>query len=259
VPGQGSGETAQAAFRAETAGEGKAAAWKPAEYGKRQQFTGWRKVIAERMTASVREVPHYTMNVEIDVTSAAGLISETRQQNGTRLTFLHLVMKAVALGAAAYPQVNAFCWSDGYELREEVNVGIAVDLGEKLLVPVVKDVHSSSITEIAGNTKLLVDKARADRLEPADIEGGTITITNVGVYNIHSGTSIIMQPQTTILYIGAVREVPAVHEGSIEIRKKMLLGGTFDHRLVHGGPGARFLDLVKSNLENLNTMLLNLR
>ncbi|MFW6180839.1 MAG: dihydrolipoamide acetyltransferase family protein [Spirochaetota bacterium] len=228
--------------------------------GARLPYTGWRKVIADKMTASFREVPHYTMSVEIDMTDAAALIAQAREDAGRpRITYLHLVMKALVTGIDLVPQVNAFCFTDGYELREEVNIGIAVDLGEKLLVPVVRRVGEKNLLEIAEETGRLVRKAREDRLEPRDVEGGTITLTNVGVYNIHSGTSIIMQPQSSILYLGVVREVPAVWEGSISVRRKMMLGATFDHRLVHGGPGARFLDQVKASLENLNQLLLRLR
>lgn len=228
--------------------------------GVRRPFAGWRKVIAEKMTASFREVPHYTMSVEVDMTDAAALIEQARGEAGQpRITYLHLVMKALVTGIDLVPQVNAYCFPDGYELRGEVNIGVAVDLGEKLLVPVVKQVREKNLLEIAAETGRLVRKAREDRLEPGDVEGGTITLTNVGIYNIHSGTSIIMQPQSSILYLGVVREVPAVREGSVVARKKMMLGATFDHRLVHGGPGARFLNQVKTSLEDLSQLLLMLR
>jgi pyruvate dehydrogenase E2 component (dihydrolipoamide acetyltransferase) len=228
--------------------------------GTRLPYTGWRKVIADRMTASYREVPHYTMSVEIDMTDAAALVEQARGDTGRhRITFLHLVIKALVAGIDLVPQVNAFCFPDGYELREEVNIAVAVDLGEKLLVPVVKQVREKNLLEIAEETGRLVRKAREDWLEPRDVEGGTITLTNVGVYNVHSGTSIIMQPQSTILYLGVVKKVPAVWEGSICVRKRMMLGATFDHRLVHGGPGARFLNQVKASLEDLNQLLPKLR
>jgi pyruvate dehydrogenase E2 component (dihydrolipoamide acetyltransferase) len=230
-----------------------------AVFGRKQHYGGWRKVIADRMTASAREVPSYTMSVAIDMTEAASLVEKAREEEGPRVTYLHLVMKAVAMGVRMIPQVNAFCYPDGFELREDVNIGIAVDLGEKLLVPVLRNVQNRSVLEIAGETGWLVRKAREDRLEPSDVEGGTITVTNVGVYNIHSGTSIILQPQSSILYMGVVREEPAVVDGCVAVRRMMMLGGTFDHRLVHGGPGARFLEDVKSHLENPSALVLRLR
>jgi pyruvate/2-oxoglutarate dehydrogenase complex dihydrolipoamide acyltransferase (E2) component len=103
-----------------------------------------------------------------------------------------------------------------------------------------------------------VTKARADELETQDISGGTITITNAGIYGIMYGTPIILQPQTTIISLGAVREVPSVINGSIAIRKKMIIVSSFDHRVVNGGPGARFLREVKTHLEDLNKLLLSM-
>jgi pyruvate dehydrogenase E2 component (dihydrolipoamide acetyltransferase) len=228
--------------------------------GQKTPFTGWRKIIADRMVSSVRSIPHYTMSVEIDVTNLAALIEESRREGkGPKLTYLPFMMKAIGLGIAAVPEVNAHCWEDGYCIQPAVNIGIAVDLGEKLLVPVLRDVTEKSVKTLAVEIMDLVQKAREERLQPRDIEGGTITLTNVGVYNIHSGTSIIMQPQVAIVYIGVVREVPVVVNGSVGVRKVMIAGGTFDHRLVNGGPGARFLDTIKGSLENLNRFVLELR
>jgi 2-oxoglutarate dehydrogenase E2 component (dihydrolipoamide succinyltransferase) len=104
-----------------------------------------------------------------------------------------------------------------------------------------------------------VKRARADKLEPKDIEGGTVTLTNVGMYHTVSATSIIMPPQVAILYMGYAREMPAVWEGKIEIRKIMSFGATYDHRVVNGAAGGRFLKKVKECLEDIGTFLLNAR
>jgi pyruvate/2-oxoglutarate dehydrogenase complex dihydrolipoamide acyltransferase (E2) component len=224
----------------------------PMPSGTKTPFTGWRKIIAERMVASVRSIPHYTMSVEIDVTDIAALIEKSRAEGkGPKLTYLPFVMRAMALGISQVPEVNAHCFEDGYTILQQVNIGIAVDLGEKLLVPVIRDVPHKTIRQLAAEILETVQEAREDRLQPKDLEGGTITLTNVGVFNIHSGTSIIMQPQVAILYTGAVREVPAVVNGQICVRRLMIAGGTFDHRLVNGGPAGRFLNTVKGGLENL--------
>jgi len=229
------------------------------QYGQKTAYSRWQKVIAERVAASARSAPHYTMSVDIDVTELAGLIARMKEKiEKPKITYLPFVMKALAAGIEIVPQVNAYCYDDGYVIHRDVHAGIAVDLGEKLLVPVVRGVRERSIIELAEDVQKLVEKARSEKLEPKDIEGATITITNVGVYNIHSGTSILFQPQSAIIYVGVVREEPAVHGGAIAIRKKMMLGGTFDHRLVHGGPGARFLNEVKHHLEDLNAFILNL-
>ena len=224
------------------------------------KFVGWRKVFAERMTASVRDVPHYNNAVEVDVTELSQMIAANRmKEDQPRLTYLPFIMKAVKVGIDLIPEVNAYCYDDGFVVQEDLNVGVAVDLGEKLLVPVVKNVNNKSILQLGEEIGEIITKARADQLEPNDITGGTITITNAGVYGIMYGTPIILQPQTTIMSLGAVREVPSAIEGSIELRKKMIIVCSFDHRVVHGGPGARFLKEVQTNLEDLNKLMLSMR
>ena len=226
---------------------------------KKVVFKGWRKVIADRMTSSVRNVPHYNNAIEVDVTDLSQIVSASREQKDQhRLTYLPFIMKAIKVGIDLIPEVNAYCYEDGFIIQDELNVGVAVDLGEKLLVPVVKDVKNKSILQLAEEIKALVTKARADELETQDISGGTITITNAGIYGIMYGTPIILQPQTTIISLGAVREVPSVINGSIAIRKKMIIVSSFDHRVVNGGPGARFLREVKTHLEDLNKLLLSM-
>lgn len=224
------------------------------------KFVGWRKVIAERMTESVRNVPHYNNAVEVDVTDLSKMIAANRMKDDQpRLTYLPFIMKAIKAGINLIPEANAYCYEDGFVVQDDLNVGVAVDLGEKLLVPVVKNVENKSILQLGEEIGEIISKARADQLEPKDITGGTITITNAGVYGIMYGTPIILQPQTTIMSLGAVREVPSAIEGSIELRKKMIIVCSFDHRVVHGGPGARFLKEVQAHLEDLNKLMLSMR
>ena len=224
------------------------------------KFTGWRKVIADRMTASVREVPHYNNAVEVDVTELAQMIAANKaQKDQPRLTYLPFIMKAIKVGIDLIPEVNAYAYEDGFVIQDGLHIGVAVDLGEKLLVPVIKDVKEKSILQLGEEVSAIIKKARADQLEPADITGGTFTITNAGVYGILYGTPIILQPQTTIMSLGAVREVPSAIDGTVEIRKKMIIVCSFDHRVVHGGPGARFMREVKEHLEDLNRLLLCMR
>ncbi len=224
------------------------------------KFVGWRKVIAERMTASVRNVPHYNNAVEVDVTDLSQMIAANRmKEDQPRLTYLPFIMKAIKVGIDLIPEANAYCYDDGFVVQDDLNIGVAVDLGEKLLVPVVKNVNNKSILQLGEEIGEIISKARADQLEPNDITGGTITITNAGVYGIMYGTPIILQPQTTIMSLGAVREVPSAIGGSIELRKKMIIVCSFDHRVVHGGPGARFLKEVQTNLEDLNKLMLSMR
>ncbi len=228
--------------------------------GQRVEFKGWRKVIADRMLESVQRIPHYTMSVEADVTGLSRLIGGLRERRPERRAgYLPFMMKAIGIGLREAPYINAFADSNGFTVQERLNIGIAVDLGEKLLVPVVRDVQDKSIWTLFAELQELVGRARADRLEAKDVEGGTITLTNVGMFGTIAATSIILPPQVAIVYMGAAREVPAVWEGRIEARTRMVFGATFDHRVVNGAAGGRFLKRVKQCLEDGNELLLHLR
>ncbi len=222
-------------------------------------LTRWRKVIAERMTSSWQEIPHHAQSIDIDVTHLAQYIAETKKDPSIpRLTYLPFLMKAIQSGIQVTPEINAHCFKDHYVIQKDLNIGIAVDIDGKLLVPVIKQVQDKSILELAGELSELVEKARTNKLAPKDVQGGTLTISNVGVLGLFSGFSIIVPPQTTIVCVGAVRDVPAVLNGSIEIRKKMFVTNSYDHRVIHGGPAARFFTDMKDKLENLNALLLKL-
>jgi pyruvate/2-oxoglutarate dehydrogenase complex dihydrolipoamide acyltransferase (E2) component len=227
--------------------------------GERIEFTGWRKVIADRMLASKTEIPHYTMSVEADVTDLSALIGRVLEEEGIKVTYLPFMMKALEVGIQAVPTVNAFCDGKGFTVLEDIHMGIAVDLGEKLLVPVIKHLREKPIFQLIEELESLIERTRSDRLEPRDVEGGTITLTNVGMFQIHSATSVILQPQVAIIYMGAAREEPGVRKGGIEIRRKMIFGATFDHRVVNGASGGRFLMKVKQCLEDTGTLAMSLR
>jgi pyruvate/2-oxoglutarate dehydrogenase complex dihydrolipoamide acyltransferase (E2) component len=166
------------------------------------------------------------------------------------------LMKAIQAGVNVTPEINAHCFGDHYVIRHDLNIGIAVDANGKLIVPVLKQVQNKSIGELAAELKSLAGRAREDRLEPQDVQDATITISNVGPLGLYSGFSIIVPPQTTIICVGAVREVPAVIDGSIKIRKKMFVTNSYDHRAVHGGPASRFFAEMRNKLENLKSLLL---
>jgi len=238
----------------------KAPAEKEPRTREKVKFIGWRKVIADRMAASVREAPHYDQAIEVDVTELFQMIAANRaREDQPKLTYIPFVMKAIQAGMAVIPEVNAHVEEDGYVIQDNLNIVVAVDQGEKLLVPVVKDVKDKTILQLGVELNAIIKKAREDRLEPQDLTGGTITITNAGVYGILYGTPIIFQPQTTIMSLGAVRDVPSVVGDRIEIRKKMIIVCSFDHRVVHGGPAARFMREVKEHLEDLNRLLFCMR
>jgi pyruvate/2-oxoglutarate dehydrogenase complex dihydrolipoamide acyltransferase (E2) component len=199
------------------------------------QFKGWRKVVADRMISSARNVPQASTLMEIDVMEIARMIASSKAgPDQVKLTYLPFIMKAIQFGIRVAPEINAYCYDDGFVFQKDLNIGIAVDLGEKLIVPVVKGVREKSILELAEEVRNLARKARAEKLEPKDVEGGTITITNLGPFGAYAAVPLILQPQTAIIGIGAVQEEPSVVNGSIEVRKKMMITGVFDHRVING-------------------------
>jgi len=224
------------------------------------KFTSWRKVIADRMLSSARNVPQASTIMEMDVTEIARLIASTKGgPDQIRLTYLPFLMKAIQVSLPVAPEINAYCYDDGFIVQRELNIGVAVDLGEKLIVPVVKRVTEKSILELAEEVRNLAEKARAEKLEAKDVEGGTITLTNLGPFGAYAAVPLILQPQTTIIGIGAALERPSVVNGSIEIRTKMMITGVFDHRVINGASGARFLREVKMRLEDPKALILKMR
>lgn len=227
--------------------------------GEKIPLTSWRKVIAERMTSSWREIPHHAQSVDIDVSMLSQYLAETKGDKSIpRLTYLPFLMKAIQAGIKITPEINAYSYEDHFVLQKDLNIGIAVDVDGKLLVPVIKNVQKKSILELAEELSSVVQKTRSNTLTPQDVQGGTLTLSNVGALGLYSGFSIIVPPQTSIICMGAVRDVASVENGSIEIRKKMFVTNSYDHRAVHGGPASRFFIEMKNKLENLNSLLLQL-
>jgi pyruvate/2-oxoglutarate dehydrogenase complex dihydrolipoamide acyltransferase (E2) component len=224
------------------------------------KFTSWRKVIADRMISSARNVPQASTIMEMDVTEIGRLIASTKGgPDQVRLTYLPFIMKAIQVSLRVAPEINAYCYEDGFILQNDLNIGVAVDLGEKLIVPVVKGVPEKSILELAEEVRNLAEKARAEKLEAKDVEGGTLTLTNLGPFGAYAAVPLILQPQTTIIGIGAALEKPSVVNGSIEVRTKMMVTGVFDHRVINGASGARFLREVKLRLEDPKALMVKMR
>lgn len=221
----------------------------------RVEFTGWRKVLVDRVVQCVRTVPQCTVNSEADVTALSALMKSLREKdNGQRVTYLPFLLRAMVQGIDLVPEMNAHCDGNGYTIKQDINVGIVVNVDGKLVIPVVKDVREKSVMDLAREIGGLVAKAREGALEPKDIDGGTITVTNVGPFGVLQGTAFVFQPQTAIVCMCAAREVPAVHEGRIEVRRKMGLSLTYDHRVLDGAMGGTFLTEINRAISNL-TML----
>ncbi|MBP2411335.1 pyruvate dehydrogenase E2 component (dihydrolipoamide acetyltransferase) [Arthrobacter stackebrandtii] len=226
-----------------------AAAPSATETGPREVRTpikGVRKAMAQAMVASAFTAPHVTEFMTVDVTAGMEFLAKLRRRrefDGVKVTPLTLAAKAVALAVARHPELNSH-WD---EAAQEVltfnylNLGIAAATPRGLLVPNIKDAHAMGLRELAVALGGLAETARAGKTQPADLAGGTFSITNIGVFGIDGGTPILNPGEAGILALGAVRKMPWEHQGQVALRDVMTLSLSFDHRLVDGEHGSRFL------------------
>ncbi|MFU8945859.1 dihydrolipoamide acetyltransferase family protein [Mycetocola zhadangensis] len=232
--------------------------------GRRQDvrlpIRGVRKATAGAMVRSAFTAPHVTEFLTIDVTAGMDLVrslAESPEFRGKRLSILTLVAKAVILAAARTPAINSRWDEDAQEIVQlgGVNLGIAAATGRGLIVPNVKDADTLSLAELRSALDDLIENARAGTTSPSSLTGGTITITNVGVFGVDAGTPILNPGEAAILAMGAVRRQPWEYHGEIALREVMTLSLSFDHRLVDGEQGSRFLVDVGSILSNPGMVL----
>jgi pyruvate dehydrogenase E2 component (dihydrolipoamide acetyltransferase) len=222
---------------------------------KRVPLTPMRKVIAERMSQSASTIPSVVFNMEVDFSQFMDFrnrIKKEVSEKGAKVSFNDLLMKVCAKALMDHPMANA-SYDEGaaeYVMHDYVNIGLAVAVEGGLLVPNVKNVQSKNIFEIASDTDTLVEKARNNRLSMDDMQGGTFTISNLGMFGMHNFTPIINPPEACILAVNAIVEKPVVIDGAIEIRPISVLGLTADHRILDGADAAKFLARIKELIEN---------
>jgi pyruvate dehydrogenase E2 component (dihydrolipoamide acetyltransferase) len=205
---------------------------------------GVRKLTAENMSRSAFTAPHVTEFLTVDVTRAMKALDRLRARRewrDVRVSPLLLVAKAVLLAVRRHPMVNSTWAGDEIVVKEYVNLGIAAATERGLIVPNIKDAGRLSLRELADAMTALVQTAKAGKTSPADMSGGTLTITNVGVFGVDTGTPILPPGESAILAFGAVREMPWVHKGKVRPRQVTTLGLSFDHRIIDGELGSKFL------------------
>jgi len=209
-------------------------------------------VMARRLTESKTTVPHFYVTGEIDMSAAAGLRKQLQETFGPegKVSYNDLIVRACALTLRAMPEVNT-SWRDGqFAVHGRVNVGIAVSLPDGLVVPVIRDADRKGLREIATETRSLAEKARTGKLAPADMTGGTFTISNLGMYDaVEQFQAIINPPESAILAVGAIQDKPAVVDGQVVARPLMRVSLSVDHRVIPGVPAAQFLQGIKRLLQ----------
>jgi len=223
-------------------------------------LTGALRAMAEHMAASSQTAARVTTVAEVDMTELVNLRSALKEKfkksYDVNLTFVPFVLKAICEGITEFPILNASLRGDEIVLHRSVHIGMAVDTGQNLLVPVVRDVGKKGIVDLSREIQQLTAKTREGKLSVQDIQGGTITLTNAGVYGALLATPIIHQPQSAILWMGKVMETPVAREGQVVIRSMMYLCLSYDHRIIMGAQAVRFLQVIKKSLENPHSLIL---
>jgi pyruvate dehydrogenase E2 component (dihydrolipoyllysine-residue acetyltransferase) len=224
----------------------------PAPAGQVVPFAGIRKVVAERLTESLRTMAQVTIAREVDagglVARRAALAAGFEAATGIRLTYTDLLVQAVAELLADHPLLNATLTEQGIVSAPAVHMGVAVALEDGLIVPVIRDASSRPLAELARDRVDLAAKAQAGTLTMDEVEGGTFTISNLGSFGADAFTPIVNPPQCAILGIGRIVDKPVAVDGQVEVRPTMWLSLTFDHRIVDGAPAARFLQQLGDRL-----------
>lgn len=214
-----------------------------------------RKTIAIRLSESIFTAPHFYLTVEISMDEAMKSRAAINNIPDTKVSFNDMVIKACAMALKRHPKVNTQWQADAIIINHHVNIGVAVAVEDGLVVPVLKFTDQMTLTQIGSSVKDLAGKAKSKKLQPAEMEGSTFTVSNLGMFGIQSFTSIINQPNSAILSVGAIEEKPVVRNGQIVVGNTMMLTLACDHRTVDGATGAQFLQTLRQYLENPVTML----
>jgi pyruvate dehydrogenase E2 component (dihydrolipoamide acetyltransferase) len=220
--------------------------------------TVWR-VMAERMSTSWTTVPHFYLTREVDATNLIEwrqkIISIVEKQTGIKPTFTDLLVKLIAFTLRDHPRLNA-SWANGnIQWNKEINVGIAIAIEDGLIVPVIQNADGASIREITTRRSDLIERARGKKLRPADVSGGTFTLTNLGMYNVDAFDAVVNTPQAAILSVGRIADRVVPVNGQVAIRPMMIMTLSLDHRVVDGARAAQFLDALANLIENPLSLL----
>jgi len=219
-------------------------------------LTQIRKTIARRLSESLFTAPHFYLTLEVDMEAAMNAREALNKGGEVKISYNDLVIKAVSLALVKHPQVNSSWMNDFIRENYVVNIGVAVAVGEGLLVPVVKNANFKSLSEINTEVKALAGKAKDKKLGLDEMQGNTFTISNLGMFDIEAFTAIINPPDACILAIGTIVAKPVVKNGAVVAGNTMKVTLSCDHRVVDGAVGAKFLQTFKGYMENPVTMLL---
>ncbi|MFN4299774.1 MAG: pyruvate dehydrogenase complex dihydrolipoamide acetyltransferase [Thermaurantimonas sp.] len=215
-----------------------------------------RKTIARRLAESKFSAPHFYLTVEIDMDKAVEVRKMLNEISDVKISFNDLVIKAAALALKKHPKINSSWLGDRIRYNHDINIGVAVAVEEGLLVPVIRHADQKGLSTIAAQVREFAQKAKDKKLQPADWEGNTFTISNLGMFGIDEFTAIINPPDACIMAVGGIKQVPVVKNGEIKVGHVMKVTLSCDHRVVDGATGAAFLQTFKSLIEDPMKMIL---
>ena len=219
-------------------------------------LTQIRKTIARRLGQSLGPVPHFFLTAEIDMeATAASRAALNALEDGPRISFNDIVLKAVASALMQHRDCNAWWQDDHVRYFNEVHIGVAVAIEDGLITPVIRNAHAKTLREIATEIRDLAGRAREKRLTPEEYTGSTFSVSNLGMFEIDQFTGVINPPEAALLAVGSIAEKPVVHEGQVVARKRMRVTMSCDHRVIDGATGARFLQTLRRMLENPLAMI----
>ncbi len=226
--------------------------------GKKIKISSVRRSIAKKMSQSLSKAAQLTNGIQVDMTDMFSIIKELKAI-GKEISVTGCIIKACAGALKEHPKINCKYLEEDEEilLEANINIGFAVDISEGLLVPVIKDADKKDVFQISGEILMLSEKAKKGEIIPSDIQDGTFTVSNVGMYEIFYFTPIINYPESAILGIGAAKKIPVYSEGSnnFEPRYIGMLNLSYDHRVIDGAPASRFLLSIKKNVENIKNIV----
>ncbi|TRX35901.1 pyruvate dehydrogenase complex dihydrolipoamide acetyltransferase [Flavobacterium restrictum] len=214
-----------------------------------------RKIIAKRLAESLFTAPHYNLVIEVTMDDAMQSRAIINSVPDTKVSFNDMVIKACALALKKHPKINSQWKEDVIIINHHVNVGVAVAVEDGLVVPVLRFTDAMSLSQIGASVRDLAGRAKNKKLLPTEMEGSTFTVSNLGMFGITEFNSIINQPNSAILSVGAIVQKPVVKNGQIVVGNTMMLSLACDHRTIDGATGAQFLQTLKQYIENPVTML----
>lgn len=223
-----------------------------AHVAERHELSRMRQSIAKRMSESFRDIPHFGVTAEIDMSEAVRLKAalERSEAFDVPVTYTHMVLKATARALTRHPRLNASYRDGALEVHAEVNLGMAVSVDDGLIVPVLRRADERSLAEIATEARRLVALTKQGKFASADLSGGTFTVSNMGMLDLESFTAVINPPQAAILAVGAIKPRAVVRDGNVVARHTMFVTVSCDHRIIDGVMAGRFLEELRALLEN---------